>query len=234
MTTTNPTAAAPATAQAGASRTVSQAASTKLAENFDNFLKLLTTQLQFQDPLEPMDSNQFTQQLVSFTGVEQAIATNRNLELLLSNAQTDALATASNYIGRSVIAEDNQTPLTADGARWTLNIASESAGTKLTIRNASGAIVAERPGPMTRGDHTVVWDGRDDVGNQMPPGIYRLEVSARSRLDQPVRTAVSVNGLVEAVELSNGSAKLLVGGTPINITQIRSVGLPPSPQDAAQ
>lgn len=225
--------------------TVSPAASTttggtaeragvKLAENFDNFLKLLTTQLQYQDPLEPMDSNQFTQQLVSFTGVEQSIATNKNLETLIANSQMNALSTASSYIGRQVVANDNRTLLDADGASWSLDLNAEAASVTLSIRDAAGRLVAERPGPTSRGTHEIVWDGRDDVGNQLPAGTYSLQVAARNRLDQAVQTRISVVGEVDSVELADGTARLVVDGTPISIGQITSVGMAQNPQDAAR
>ncbi|HZZ11369.1 MAG TPA: flagellar hook capping FlgD N-terminal domain-containing protein, partial [Paraburkholderia sp.] len=77
-------------------------ASQQLAGNFDTFLTLLTTQLQNQDPLSPMDSTQFTQQLVAFSGVEQQINTNNNLQSLIALNQSQQAASAVSYIGHSV------------------------------------------------------------------------------------------------------------------------------------
>ena len=80
----------------------SEVAGAKLAENFDTFLQLLTTQLQHQDPLSPMESNEFVAQLVQFSEVEQAIASNKSLEKLIDLQNTNQATAAIGYIGQTV------------------------------------------------------------------------------------------------------------------------------------
>src|ERR1700744_3656694 len=99
VSATDPTAAA---AAAGASSSTQSAAQSQLSGNFDTFLTLLTTQLQNQDPLSPMDSTQFTQQLVEYSQVEQQINTNTNLTSLISLQQAGAGAASVGYLGKNV------------------------------------------------------------------------------------------------------------------------------------
>jgi flagellar hook assembly protein FlgD len=132
---------------------------TKFGEDFDAFLKLLTSQLKFQDPLSPMDTNQFTTQLVQFTSVEQQIRQNKNLEALLATQRTVELASASNYIGRTVEANGRSVVLT-DGAAsvtYTLPIAAKTVS--IAIKDADGNLVRTLRGNTGTGQQTIVWDG---------------------------------------------------------------------------
>src|SRR5690554_2489607 len=89
-----------------------------IAQNFDTFLSILTTQLRNQNPLEPLDTNQFTQQLVQFTGVEQQLKTNDFLEALLLNTQSTARSDAVSYIGKEISASGKTAELKDGGAYW--------------------------------------------------------------------------------------------------------------------
>ena len=112
MTTINPTTAAAVTQETG------NVAQKSLAQNFDNFLKLLTMQLTHQDPTQPMDANEFTQELVQFATVEQAISENKKLEQLVGLLQTSQSVAAINYIGKKVEAEGNKADLNGGAATW--------------------------------------------------------------------------------------------------------------------
>src|ERR1700742_516134 len=118
MTTTTPATSAPTTTTnsngtAGANTAVSQ-----LSSNFSTFLTLLTTQLKDQDPTSPMDSSQFTQQLVEYSQVEQQIDTNDNLKTLISQGQSQGSAMATTYLGKKVTITNGQSPLTNSKATW--------------------------------------------------------------------------------------------------------------------
>ena len=125
-----------------------------LTQNFDTFLKLLTAQLQNQDPLEPMDAAQFTQQLVQYSGVEQGIYTNKNLETLIALQQSGGMGSAVNYIGREVEAQNNQAALSGGQAQWTYTLPAVAESVQLVVRDANGKAVYSGTGPLTAADLT--------------------------------------------------------------------------------
>ena len=138
-----------------------------LADNFDTFLRLLTTQLQNQDPLDPMDSNEFTRQLVEFSGVEQAIHTNKNLENLISLVSAGATSTAVSYLGKEATASSTTTHLDED-ATWNYTLPKESATTIATITNSSGRVVFAGPVSGAAGKNSFTWDGTTTTAASCP------------------------------------------------------------------
>src|ERR1700716_2412476 len=108
----------------GASLT-STAGST-LAGNFQTFLTLLTTQLQNQNPLDPLDTNQFTQQLVQFAGVEQQLKTNDQLTTLVSLQQTAQSTQALGFVGKTAVVDGSSTTMTKASATWDLSVPTDS------------------------------------------------------------------------------------------------------------
>ncbi len=136
-------AAAASSSSAAASAVASQNASSaqELSGNFDTFLQLLTTQLQNQDPLSPMDSNQFTQQLVEFSQVEQQINTNSNLQTLISLQQGGSASGAVSYLGKTVTISNGNASLMGGTATWNYGLAASSAATTLTVTDSNGNTV---------------------------------------------------------------------------------------------
>ncbi|MGE5515380.1 MAG: FlgD immunoglobulin-like domain containing protein [Bacteroidota bacterium] len=186
-----------------AAATSKSAASGKsLAQNFDTFLTMLTTQLKHQDPLSPMDSTQFTNQLVQFAGVEQQINANSNLEKLISATSMNTGAQAVNYIGRAVEADTNQVPLqgSVDTQSNTIQLANgkatfkyalseTSTSTLLRIKDSTGAVVRTLSGDVTKGIHEITWDGEDSAGTAMAAGSYTVEpVVTNSKGDKVATT----------------------------------------------
>src|SRR5690606_26085417 len=139
-----------------------------IAQNFDTFLNILTTQLRNQNPLDPLDTNQFTQQLVQFTGVEQQLKTNDFLEALLLNTQSTARADAVSYIGKEVTASGKTAELKDGGAYWTYNAAANVANATVTIKNAAGSVVYTEAGSLNAGAGAFLWDGKGSDGNIQP------------------------------------------------------------------
>src|SRR5450631_1343962 len=149
----------PAAASAASTSSTDPSASMKqLSSNFSTFLTLLTTQLKNQDPTSPMDSNAFTQQLVMYSQVEQQIDTNTNLKSLISQGTSNAAAVTTGYLGKKVSITNGSASLSGGAANWTYNLATDAAGTQLSITDANGKIVYTGAGETASGNHSFSWD----------------------------------------------------------------------------
>jgi flagellar basal-body rod modification protein FlgD len=200
----------------------SNSAMNQLSGNFDTFLQLLTTQLQNQDPLDPMDTSQFTQQLVEYSQVEQQIDSNTNLQTLIAQGSAQSAAYATGYLGKTVTVSGGEGSLTDGAAQWTYNLAAPATSTTLTVTDANGNTVYSGSGNTTEGNNTFNWNGEDINGNQLPDGTYTLAVAASSG-GQTVTTTVTSSGTVSEVSMSNGSPQLLVGSMQVPLTSIANV-----------
>ncbi|HKP79928.1 MAG TPA: flagellar hook assembly protein FlgD [Phenylobacterium sp.] len=184
----------------------------RLAENFDTFLTLLTTQLKNQDPLSPMDSTQFTQQLVQMTGVEQQLLTNDLLEKLVSNTGT-GVATAVSLIGKEVRANSDAAALKGGKAEWTYNLDRAASDVKLEILDSKGRLVRTiAPTDNTAGEHKLTWDGKGQEGSDLPDGTYTLKITATDGEGSKVTSSVYADGLVTGVEQKDGSTFITLNG----------------------
>lgn len=165
----------------------------RLAENFDTFLTMLTVQLKNQDPLSPMDSTEFTNQLVQFSAVEQQIASNKNLENLISVTQTNTKAQAISYIGHVVEIASSTVPLQGGQEVETSTIAlsngksvfkytlDDTASTAtITIKNSNGQVVRTLTGETSKGSHEITWDGKNSDDEKLPDGNYTVAVAANN------------------------------------------------------
>jgi flagellar basal-body rod modification protein FlgD len=210
-----------ATTSATASATTNKVS---LADNFDSFLKLLTTQLQSQDPLSPMDASQFTQQLVQFSGVEQSIKTNSTLSQLVSLLQAGQSAQAIDYLGATVEVDGSAIQLGAQGEPR-INYALDGAAQEVTIsiRNEQGQLVAIRTGQASAGQHSMRWDGLGLDGRRAPAGLYSVEVTAKDAADRAVGVSTTTTGVVDAVELKDGKLMLSVDGVMVPLDALLSV-----------
>ena len=220
MTTVAPVTTNPAASAAAATTATDQ---TQLAGNFDTFLKLLTTQLQNQDPLSPMDSNQFTQQLVEFSQVEQQINTNTNLTTLINQGTSQSGAFAVNYLGKTVTVTNGNASLTNGVANWNYNLGTQAAQTTLTVTDANGNAVYSGPGLTAAGSNTFAWDGRSTNGTQVPDGVYTLQVAATAADGSTVTSSVSSKGVVSEVDMTSGTPKLIVGSMSLAVSDIAGV-----------
>ncbi len=178
MTTiSNATAAA---SSSSATKTTSNSAA-RIADNFDQFLQLLTTQLKNQSPLDPLDTNQFTQQLVQFASVEQQIKTNDNLNSLLTANKTANLTNALGFVGAKVTADGTTTALQNGSAAWQIN-APKTGSATITIKDKSGNEVYSANKVLTAGDQTFTWDGRTTAALPRRPANTRLWLPPRMPL----------------------------------------------------
>ena len=186
---------------------------TKFGQDFDSFLKLLTSQLKFQDPLSPMDTHQFTAQLVQFTSVEQQIKQNRNLESLLAMQQTIQLASASNYIGKTVEANGRSVVLSDGSASFSYTLPNDAKTVSIAIRNEDGTVVRTLRGNTGAGAQTIAWDGRGDTGNRLADGTYAYTVNATNANGQPILAQTGLTGRVDGFDITTRNDIILRAGT---------------------
>jgi flagellar basal-body rod modification protein FlgD len=219
MTTTAPTSATPAPTTPSPTPN----AMAQLSSNFDTFLQLLTTQLKNQDPTSPMDSNQFTQQLVQFSQVEQQINTNDNLKTLIGQGASQAGTFASAYLGKKVSVTNGNASLSNGSAIWTYNLGTASSTTALSVSDANGRIVYSAPGETGSGQHAFGWNGKDSNGNTLADGTYKLTVTAQTSDGTSVTSSVASAGVVGQIDLTGSSPKLVVGTMELGMSDIAGI-----------
>lgn len=204
-----------------------QISSDKLAEDFTQFLTLLTVQLQNQDPLSPMDTTEFTNQLVAFTGVEQQINTNQKLDSLVSLQLGNVMGSALGYVGlnasyiSSEFYADGKTPTTISYALDGVAI-----DATLRIESESGDLIYEGPAETSAGSHEFVWDGLDRFGKPVEPGTYAVRIDALNNNDESLESTIVVEGRVRGVETQNGLVFLLVGERAVSVANVLNVSQP--------
>jgi flagellar basal-body rod modification protein FlgD len=211
------------TSNSSSSSSTSNSSLDQLASNFNSFLTLLTTQLQNQDPLNPMDTDQFTQQLVEFTGVQQQVDMNTNLQTLISLQQTSEAASAMQMVGATVTLNGTSAALTSTApASWSLNSAGPATG-NVTITNSSGTTVYTGTTSLNAGNNTYTWNGTGSTGQTWPAGTYTIAVTATSATGQSVTVTPQVSGTVSGVDLTKSPPQLIVGGTDYPMSSVQSV-----------
>lgn len=201
--------------------------SSQLNQDFDDFLLLLTTQLQNQDPLSPMDTNEFTNQLVQFSQVEQQIKTNSSLDNLLAMQTLNMTALGVSFIGKYV--EVDGDTFTADGTNSTTLsyvLPDTAASGTLTIKNADGDVVYSTDIEKTAGRQDFTWDGLDSDGNLAPAGEYSVTVTALDAESQSLSVSTSVPGYVTGLESDDsGELMLVIDGKKVSLTGVRKIAL---------
>jgi flagellar basal-body rod modification protein FlgD len=175
---------------------------TGLADNFNSFLTLLTSQLQNQDPLSPLDSNEFVNQLVSFSGVEQQIKASSQLEKLVALQQGTLTTTAVGYLGKNVRVESPHTMLKDGSAEWIYAMPQDAVSTKLLVYDQDGKVVFSKSGEGASGPHTFTWDGKDAGGTQLEDGVYTLKVQSLDSDGKAIEVGVGVKAKITSVDLS--------------------------------
>ena len=196
---------------------------TGFAKNFDSFLKLLTQQLKYQDPLSPMDSTQFTTQLVQFTSVEQQIKQNKSLESMVSLQKSLESANAVNYIGKEIETGGHSVLLQGGEATVSYRLDAPAKDVMVQIKNSAGVVVRTLAGGTGAGTNTVAWDGRTDAGQRLADGTYSFAVAAKDSRGNLVPVTTGFTGIVDAVDIAGDSIMLRVGAARIPLADVTAV-----------
>jgi len=229
MTTTTNTSSVTSQTTTNSSAATAQAAgavgSQQLAGNFDTFLQLLTTQLQNQNPLDPLDTNQFTEQLVEFASVEQQVDMNTNLQTLISMQQTSEATSALQFLGTTVTVNGSTAALstaTSSPATWTIT-APTPATANVTVTSSTGQTAYSGTLSLNTGTQSFSWNGQGNNGVTWPDGTYKMTINATNANGQPVTVTTQVQGVVSGVNVSQNPPLLTVGGQNFTISQIQSI-----------
>ncbi len=207
-----------------------QRSSAQLASDFDDFLILLTTQLQNQDPLSPMDSTEFTNQLVSFAGVEQQINANSKLDSLVSLNLGSSFSSSLNYVGKDV------SYLSSEGyfdgtkpVKVNYSIDGAAVSTTINIFDKDNTLILSQEVESSPDVTEFIWDGNDKNGVAQPSGTYEIRVDATDGQNASLTSTTVVTGYVGGIETQNGSTFLLVGERAVslgNVIKVSEVGQP--------
>ena len=223
--TAPPGAAAPAggsSATSGAGSTGATDPLASLTSNFQDFLSMLTTQLQNQDPTAPMDSSQFTTELVQFTGVEAQIQGNSSLTQLIRLAQGGAALQASQMIGKTVQVNSSQLSLQSGSA--TIDFTAPAAGpAAIAIYSGSGQKLFDTVVNATAGSNSWTWNGQTASGATMPDGAYSVAVAGAAAGGAAAALPFTVQGTVTAAQTGKGSVNLDLGALSVGLSSLASV-----------
>jgi flagellar basal-body rod modification protein FlgD len=202
---------------------LSSTAGTTLAGNFQTFLSLLTTQLQNQNPLDPLDTNQFTQQLVQFAGVEQQLKTNDQLTTLVSLQQTAQSTQALTFVGKTAVVDGSTAALTNSSATWDISVPS-NANVNVTIANSTGQNVFTGSYSVNAGQNQpFTWNGQGNDGTQWPDGKYTMTATAADTAGNTVAVSTQIQGVVSSVDLTQSPPLLSINGQTYTVNQIKSI-----------
>lgn len=196
-----------------------------LTSDFENFLTLFLTQLQNQDPTEPLDTNQLTDQIVQFTQVEQQINSNTKLDELIALSAPNQVTEALGFVGKFVEYESSEIEFDGVGAEFAYTLSESASDVSIQITNANGRVVREVSDlDNTIGEkQTVLWDGTDDDGNVLERGIYTFEVIAQNSEGANVGVDTFVTDFVNSVDIEGSDVALFLGNTSIGIRDVLSI-----------
>jgi flagellar basal-body rod modification protein FlgD len=226
-------ATAAAAASAAAAATAAQTASSTsapatnplvaLSSNFSDFLQMLMTQLQNQDPTSPMDSSAFTTELVQFSGVEQQINTNSSLTQLIQLTQAGETMQGTSMTGKSVTVQSNEIAL--QNGSGAVNFTDPTAGTvAIAVTNSSGQQLYGTTINATAGQNTWTWNGDSNAGAQLPDGAYTIGVVSSGSNGTTTALPFTVTGTATGVESLSSGMQLEMGALTVPFSAVQSVG----------
>jgi len=191
----------------------------------DDFLKLLVTQLRHQDPLSPVDQNEFISQTAQFTSLEELQNIRKALEVQQTASDIASLSQAAGFVGRQVQTSTSSVSFNGSSApSLPFTLASDTADVQVEIMSSAGQVVRTiHSGAISAGSNSVAWDGKSGSGSPLSPGVYSYRVTAFDAQGQPTGAAVAVSGIVSSVRLKDGQPVLMVNGQTVRLQDITAI-----------
>jgi flagellar basal-body rod modification protein FlgD len=220
MTAVSGTTSSTGTSSSGASVA---AATSSASAAYNTFLTLLTTQLRSQDPLNPTNTDTFTSEMIQLSGVEQQLATNNTLATISTNLNSITASSGLGYIGKTVTATGDTTPMQSGKAQWTYDLSSNAQKVTLDVQDSSGATVYTTSGATTSGSHSFSWDGTNTTGSASTSGDYTLKVTATDSSGATVTTTTNLVGTVTGVDTSSGTTELQLGDVDVPLANVTTL-----------
>jgi flagellar basal-body rod modification protein FlgD len=196
----------------------------RIADDFDTFLTLLTTQLRSQSPTDPLDANQMTQQLVQFAQVEQQMQQNESLEQLVAMQGASQIVAAAPLIGQQVQVESDRLTLQGGNAELRIGGGDVARTAQVTVFDSGGRVLATRDVAVPREGANWRWDGRDQAGRQVADGAYRVAVTGAAEGQESRALPFSVVGRVTGAEQQAGEPQLRLGNLTVAMDRLRRLG----------
>ena len=194
----------------GLETTSSDDASAAASLNFDTFLRILTIQLQNQDPLNPVEDTEFTSQIAEFSGLEQQIATNAHLERLVAQNNFSEQSLAISYIGKEALIPGDEINFDGEnGIELNYDVEGLSTSSLIEVRNSDGDLVKTIEGTIDDGLNTVLWDGTDSNDEKVEAGVYSFSASAVRVDGEALRVTELTFSEVESVETAENGGMLM-------------------------
>lgn len=193
-----------------------------------DFLQMLMAQMRNQDPMSPMDGQEYAAQIAQFSSVQELSAIKEsldesiNMNLLMTQSINGNLAAA--LVGKTVRAQDNTVNVTGSGADLRFSLGAPATNIEVQVRNAEGEVIRTiTSNPHDAGDAAVYWDGRDDSGNRVPNGEFTFDVVAKDADGAAVNATTYIQGVVSAINYAGGQVTLTVNGHDLQLGDILSV-----------
>jgi len=206
------------------STTSTSSTSTSDAEDlYTTWITLLATQLQNQDPTNPVDATEFTGQLISLSALEQQALSNETLSSLLEVSEDLQTMSAYDYLGANITAYGDTANFTDGSAEWGYELDSSASTVTITVMDADGDTVYTTEGETSSGSHTFTWDGTTDSGGTAEDGTYQISVEATDSDGSAVDVTTTVNGTVTGAATMDGTVVLLMGDIAVPLSYLVSV-----------
>lgn len=225
QTSTVSTAAAATSDPARLAKEIEQEKSETALSDFNDFLTLLTAQMKNQDPLKPIDSTQFVEQLASFAAVEQQVGSNKKLSTLIEQGQSEQIGALAAWVGRNVDATKAYHKLGEDGLTVDVPEIPGASSVEAVISDQDGKEIMRLPVKETGAAFT--WDGSLGESGRASQGLYAVAFEAEFDGQTPSRFDAAASGTVVEARLDQDGEPLLLlaSGATARLTDVEAVGL---------
>lgn len=202
----------------------SSSSKTQLFDDMEAFLYLLTQQLKYQDPLDPMDTSEYTNQLVQYAQVEQSIQSNTYLETIVAQNVNAVATQAVSYMDQYIQTLGSGLPLQDGSAKFSYILGADASSCVVAIKDASGSFVKTFTGvEQSAGRHEIIWDGKDNNGNQLKDGAYSVVVTALDATGSSVEVQTTTFGKVTGVAYDGDMVAIGMGDVAVDMNSILAI-----------